>query len=193
MEVLTKRFILRDFVPEDTSRFEAYHADPRFLQFHGAEGAEPGHARKLLELFRAWATERPRINYQLAIVSRKGPEVLLGCCGLRRAGSDRRKAELGIELAPAYWSRYGYAVEVIHALIEFGYGELGLQKIYGRTVNANSRIARLAEAFGATTVASSTPAWMSVKGWRQVEWELTGNQWQGGHPTWLSQRLLRRR
>ena len=76
MEIVTDRFVLRDFVEKDSPAFAAYHADPRSLDLYGYEQAKPGHARELLELFKSWAEERPRRNYQLAIIQRKEPQLL---------------------------------------------------------------------------------------------------------------------
>jgi RimJ/RimL family protein N-acetyltransferase len=188
MQILTNRFLLRDFEPEDAPAFEAYHADPRSREFYEDDGAEPVHPRELLELFSTWAVERPRLNYQLAIVLRDGTRTLMGCCGLRSADSEPSQAELGVELAPAFWGRYGYAVEVMLALVEFGFANLNLREIYGITVSANSRIARLAETFGATAVLRPTPAWMSARGWSQIEWRATKEQWEEGHLTLNSSR-----
>lgn len=178
MEILTKRFLLRDFVAEDAPVFEAYHTDPRVLEYYGAEQAKPGHAKELLTLFKAWAAERPRLNYQLAIVRRGEAQILIGCCGLRTAGSEPGRAELGIELVPECWGRYRYAIEVMQALVEFGFGKLGLQEIYGSTASANSRIARLVESFGATAIARPASAWMAANGWSQIEWRVTRLQWK---------------
>lgn len=180
MEIVTSRFLLRDFVDEDSRAFAAYHADPRSLDLYGEEQAKPGHADELIALFKSWAAESPRQNYQLTVIRRKEPQVLLGCCGLRRAGSAAGTAELGIELAPQYWGRYGYAIEVMRALVDFGFGSLELKEIYGATVSANSRIARLATAFGAVAVPRPTPAWMLARGWYQVEWRVTRKQWESG-------------
>jgi [ribosomal protein S5]-alanine N-acetyltransferase len=183
MEIVTKRFLLRDFIEDDAPAFEAYHADPRSLEFYGADEAKPGHAQELLEVFKNWAGEHPRRNYQLAIIQRKEPQILVGCCGLRSAESEAREAELGIELAPNYWDRYGYTIEVVRALVQFGFGSLGLKKIYGGTVSANARIARLVSAFGAVAIARPTPAWMAARGWSRIEWQITREQWESGRLT----------
>ena len=140
MEILTTRFLLRDFVDSDESAFVAYQADPRMLEFYGDEAAKPGHARQLLQDFRAWAQELPRRNFQLAIVRRDEAGRLVGCCGLRGVDSAARSAELGIELAPGEWGRYGYAIEVMRALAKFGFEELRLDELYGSTVSANVRL-----------------------------------------------------
>jgi len=189
MEIKTKRFLLRDFVPEDEAAFEAYHADPRSLEFYEAGEATPRHAKELLQLFNTWATERPRRNYQLAIIRREEAQTLYGCCGLRSAGSEPGKAELGIELAPGYWGRFGYAIEVLRALVEFGFRDLKLREIYGSTVSANARIARLVSSFGAVAAARPTPAWMADRGWSQIEWLVTRGQWESGRLALMRSRL----
>ena len=178
MEILTTRFLLRDFVDSDESAFVAYQADPRMLEFYGDEAAKPGHARQLFQDFRAWAQELPRRNFQLAIVRRDEAGRLVGCCGLRGVDSAARSAELGIELAPGEWGRYGYAIEVMRALAKFGFEELRLDELYGSTVSANVRIARLASSLGAVATRLDTSAWMTARGWSQVEWRLTREQWQ---------------
>lgn len=178
MEILTRRFLLRDFLPEDAPAFEAYHADPRSLEFYSAEQATAGHAGELLDFFRGWAAEQPRRNYQLAIVRRDATQTLVGCCGLRTADAVPGTAELGIELAPDYWGRYKYATEVLQSLARFGFDELGLQEIFGSTVSANRRIVRLLESSGATTIVGTTPSWMSAKGWTRVEWRLARGDWE---------------
>ena len=177
MEILTTRFLLRDFVDSDESAFVAYQADPRMLEFYGDEAAEPGHAGQLLQDFRAWrrscrdATSSSRSS---GATKRDASWV----CGLRGVDSAARSAELGIELAPGERGRYGYAIEVMRALAKFGFEELRLDELYGSTVSANVRIARLASSLGAVATRLDTSAWMTARGWSQVEWRLTREQWQ---------------
>ena len=171
MEVSTARFLLRDFVQADRPAFLAYQADARNVAFYGPDEAKPEHAVHLFETFRAWAAERPRRNYQFAIVPQQEPHALVGCCGLRTAGCEAGEAEFGLELAPAYRGRHGYAFEVASALLDFGFGELKLDVISGSTVSANQRIARMAEYFGAEVVSIRPGApWMSVRNWSEVQW-----------------------
>jgi ribosomal-protein-alanine N-acetyltransferase len=181
MEIVTRRFLLRDFTEAERPGFIAYHADPRYLALAGPDVADPQHSQRLFKTFRDWTSEQPRRNYQLAILQRHEPQALVGCCGLRGAGCESGKAELGIELAPAYWARHGYAIEVGRTLLGFGFGDLGLQEICGVTVDANARIARLAEWFGAEAVATRAgAAWMSARGWNETEWRITRDQWRRG-------------
>ena len=182
MEIPTERFLLRDFAEADRAAFLAYQADPRAHAFYGPDEASPDHASRLFETFRAWASERPRLNYQLAIVQRAEPYTLIGCCGLRSGGAEPGEAELGVELAPDHWGRYGYAVEVGRALLGFGFETVGLSAITGSTVSANGRVQRLAEWFGAE-VESVRPGaeWMASHEWTEVNWRITRDQWAARH------------
>jgi len=179
MEIATNRFLLRDFCEEDTAAFCKYHTDPRSLEFYGVDDVKSGYAQQLLETFNNWAAEEPRRNYQFAIVQRQGSQ-LVGCCGLRSADSEAGKVEFGIELAPEFWGRYRYAIEIMQALVEFGFGNLQLREIYGSTVNANVRIARVARSFGAVATTRPTPAWMAARGWCQIGWHITRVRWDSG-------------
>jgi ribosomal-protein-alanine N-acetyltransferase len=177
--IATRRFLLRDFAPADRSAFLAYHADPRYLALYGPEEAAPGHASGLLQTFALWAAERPRRNWQLAAVWREG-EVPLGCGGLRCAGCEEGSAEIGVELAPAYWGHHGVALEIARALIGFGFGELGLERLFGVTTSANARAGRLAGWFGATQIGSRPgPAWMQARGWTVTTWQVSRETWSG--------------
>jgi [ribosomal protein S5]-alanine N-acetyltransferase len=170
---------MRDFTAGDGRGFRAYHADPRYRALFGSAEAQDGDAEQLLARFAAWAEERPRRNYQLAVVRRDRNAALVGCCGLRRASAADRVAEMGLELAPDHWGRFGYAVEIAYAVIEFGFGELGLAEITGPTQSGNARAMRLAEWFGATLTARRPgPDWMRAKGWSEVEWRLRRENWR---------------
>ena len=178
MEIVTKRFLLRDFVESDRTPFLDYQADPRSQIFYEPSEANCEDSIRLFETFCTWASEQPRLNYQLAIVQRCKPNELVGCCGLRGKGCDAGEMELGIELAPGYWGQYAYAIEVGRALLDFGFRELKLEAISGSTVSANVRIARLAEWIGAEIVATRPGStWMSERDWSEINWRITREQW----------------
>ncbi|GAB4384500.1 MAG: GNAT family N-acetyltransferase [Elainellaceae cyanobacterium] len=178
MEIITKRFLLRDFVQEDEPAFLAYHNDPRYAEFCSSEEVTPGFTHELFQRFMQWATKVPRRNYQFAIVDRRNLE-LIGCGGLRQDGYMVGQAELGIELAPQYWGRYAYAIEVGKALIDFGFRDLGLKEILGISVSANLKVSWLAERYGfQATVTQPGSDWMHRRGWSQIEWLLTRESWE---------------
>src|ERR671914_729082 len=96
------RILLRDFVESDRPGFLAYHGDARYCALGGPQAADPEHSAALFHTFLSWASEQPRRNYQLAIVATANPQAIVGCGGLRGVERDG-SAELGIELAPAFW------------------------------------------------------------------------------------------
>ena len=86
---------------------------------------------------------------------------------------------LGVELTPDDWGRYRVAVEVGEALATFAFRELGLARIVGDTSSGNTRVARIARAFGAELVARRDgPAWMAARGWHEVDWAITRERWE---------------
>lgn len=178
MEIITKRFLLRDFIPADEAAFLTYRAEPCYAEFCAPEEVTPNFTRKLLQRFNQWTIEHPRRNYQLAIVDRRSFE-LIGCGGLRREGYGSEQAELGVELAPQFWGRYGFAIEVGKALIEFGFRDLGLTEIRSISISANLRVSRLLERYGFILMGTPpSPAWMRARGWHQTEWQLTRETWE---------------
>jgi ribosomal-protein-alanine N-acetyltransferase len=178
MEIVTNRLVLREFTEGDLAALLAYHADPRYTEFYGPEEAQPDRVRTLLLAFIQWATERPRCNYQFAIVKREEPQDVIGCCGVRGGRFDPGTAECGIELAPECWG-HGFATEAMRAVLEFGFRGLGLEEVRGISVTANTRIARLVRRLGFTVVGERPgPAWMSTRGWNHTEWQITRERWE---------------
>ncbi|AMM20972.1 hypothetical protein AX769_13560 [Frondihabitans sp. PAMC 28766] len=51
-------------------------------------------------------------------------------------GDERGQAELGYRLLPRYW-RQGLASEGAAALLDHGFGELGLEKVFAETMSVN--------------------------------------------------------
>jgi [ribosomal protein S5]-alanine N-acetyltransferase len=178
MEIETKRFLLRDFILEDEPTFFAYRSEPRYAEFCTAAEVTPKFTQELLQRFSQWAVDDPRCNYQLAIVDRRSLQ-LIGCGRLRRDNITTDRAEIGIELAPQFWGRYAYAIEITQALIEFGFRTLDLNAIYAISIDANLRVTKLAQYCG--FVAISTPSnseSMQAKEWHQIEWQLTRSAWE---------------
>lgn len=83
----------------------------------------------------------PRANLQLGIFERLGGR-LCGSGGLRRDGCADGTAVLGIELTPDDWGRYRLALEVVAALGNYGFGELGLTELNSKAAAARSSVER---------------------------------------------------
>lgn len=180
MQIATPRLLLRDYDAGDLPALLAYHDDPRSREYYGPDEGHPAHVRELLELFRRWAAEVPRQNYQLALALREEPETVIGSVGLRQAGQAAGEAELGLEVAPVYWGQ-GYGTEAARALLAFGFTTLGIRAIRGITLSANARVAQLLRRLGFQSIeVAAGPAWSAARGLQQITWELTRVQWAAG-------------
>jgi len=81
----------------------------------------------------------------LAIVLREsGP--LCGGVGLR-IEPDHRRAELGYWIGVPYWGK-GYATEAARAVVEYGFGTLGLHRIFASHFANNPASARVLRKIG---------------------------------------------
>ena len=178
MHIETPRFLLRDFLEADRQSFIDYQMDPRYQALYDWVDANAGRATTLFDLFNVWRQQNPRQNFQVGIFERTSSR-LCGCAGLRQAGKPEGTAVFGLELTPTDWGRYGVAIEVACALIEYGFHALRLHTITGDTASGNSRVEKLARWFGAAIVdCRDGPAWMRARGWKEVDWALSRDAWE---------------
>ncbi|OKH89385.1 hypothetical protein LF95_05155 [Thalassospira sp. TSL5-1] len=173
------RITLRDFTPADGDGFVAYQMDARYRALYNQPDSPETRATStaLFQRFLGWQAETPRQNFQIGIFDAKTGDIL-GCIGLRQQDMPAHVAIMGLELAPTCWGRYRLALDAINLMLDYGFNQLGLTAITGSTGNGNRRITRLATWFGATLTQSRPgPDWMTQKGWHEVDWSLTREEW----------------
>lgn len=90
-----------------------------------------------------WETGR---GITLAIADKDAHRGLFGTASLRQFARDRR-AELGYWLAANAWG-HGYATEAARALVDFGFRECGLARVYAQVLAGNTASIRVVEKLG---------------------------------------------
>lgn len=85
--------------------------------------------------------------YEFALFKNDAPNDYVGNCGLVSVSNEHNNGELGFFIKPDYWNT-GYATEACKALIEFGFKELGLERIHGRCLAKNIGSKRVMEKSG---------------------------------------------
>lgn len=140
----TERLILRDMQLEDEATFVAISQDAKYQRFYDQSDCEPNKYRKLTRLFIEQACERPRKSYQLAIEHRMTGQFIGTIC-LRL--EKENQASVGAGLSREYQGS-GLIREAAQALVQYGFSNLGVHRIYAETINQNRAAIRLCQALG---------------------------------------------
>ena len=133
--LVTERLALRELRLDDAAAVAAGAGDKRVARYLIAVPTPYPVA-----LARSWLVARIEWwragrGVTLAITRRTSPHILLGTVSLRRYARDRR-AELGYWLAAHAWS-FGFATEACRALVDFGFKDLELARIYAQVLAGN--------------------------------------------------------
>ena len=78
--------------------------------------------------FESLHKQNPPIDIMFGILSKK--KNLIGVCGLTYIDWKNRNAEISIYLSGERWQERGETKDAINLLMSYGFGELGLHKVY---------------------------------------------------------------
>ena len=142
LPISTKRLILRRFEDRDLDAFHAYHSLPETARFLPGPPKSYTQSMERVGKYANFVYEKEGDWVCLAIEAKDSPE-LLGEVVLKWL-PGRGQGELGWSLAP--WARgQGYATEAAEAVLDLGFGELGLHRIEARLDAFNAASAALCE------------------------------------------------
>jgi len=80
-------------------------------------------------------------------IRRRLDDQLVGCVSLREIDRVHLQAELGYWIGVPYWNQ-GYATEAAAAAVAYGFGSLGLNRIYAHHMARNQASGRVLERVG---------------------------------------------
>jgi [ribosomal protein S5]-alanine N-acetyltransferase len=142
----TERLVLREIEHGDGDAMQAYAADPEVVRYMvwGPNTLEQTRAfcSGQLDVQRI----RDRRDFELALIDRATGD-LIGGVGLRVQNTTQREGDFGYVLRRDYWGK-GLVVEAARALLEFGFGVLGLHRIYATADTRNLQSIRVMEKLG---------------------------------------------
>ena len=142
----TERLVLRELRLDDARAVAMRAGDRRVARYLIAVPSPYPVSlatRWLIARIAWWAQGR---GVTLAIARRETPDALIGSVSVRRCARDRR-AELGDWLGAEEWGG-GIATEAAGALVDFGFRELGLARIYAQVMAGNDASCRVLEKLG---------------------------------------------
>jgi RimJ/RimL family protein N-acetyltransferase len=138
------RIRLRWLTDADVPALFGIFGDPEVTRYWGfAVLADLAAAAALLEQIHQGF--RARTLFQWGVEVAGGP--LVGTCTLSQLDSTNQRAELGFALGQAFWGR-GYMAAALPALIEFAFGQLGLQRLFADVDPRNAPSIRALERLG---------------------------------------------
>jgi RimJ/RimL family protein N-acetyltransferase len=146
MLLVTERLMLREFAVDDWRAVFAYQNHPEFLRFYHWTVRTDVDARNFVDDFVRAQHDHPRSCYQLALTL-KTDQQLIGRCGIHINDATRCEAYVSYELNPSYWN-HGYVSEAASALLEFGFSQLGLLRIWACCIADNMASRRVLEKLG---------------------------------------------
>ncbi len=123
----TDRLLLRDFVPVDVERVQAFAGDPEVTRFTHWGPNSIADSEAFVRAAAGQARDPARQAFDLAAVTR-ADDVLIGSAAIRVEDPAHRRGEIGMVFHRSAWGK-GYATEALRALIRFGFDELGLRRI----------------------------------------------------------------
>lgn len=146
MRLTTERLILREFVEDDWPAVLVYQRDPRYLRYYHWTERTAADVRAFVQMFVEQQRASPRAKYQLAVTLKEDGR-LIGNCGVRLESPGALQADIGYELNPDYWGR-GYASEAAQAVVDYGFSQLGVHRIWASCLADNAASARVLEKLG---------------------------------------------
>jgi [ribosomal protein S5]-alanine N-acetyltransferase len=146
MRLVTARLVLREFAKDELLALHAFESDPEAARYQSYGPRTADGCRDLIRQALADPTEHPRRVYDLAVVRRAEGD-LVGRCGLKIVDTALREGMLWYILHRAHWGQ-GYIPEATRALLDFGFAELGLHRVWADCDPANAASIRVLEKLG---------------------------------------------
>ena len=146
--IKTKRLLLRDFQVDDWPAVHEYASDLDVVRYVEWGPNDETMTRAFIERVIATSLEEPRRDYQLAVYSIEAGTVIgAGCINV--SNPSNREGWIGYCLNKRFWGG-GIATEVAQALVTFGFGELGLHRIFATCDPLNLASAKVLQNAGMT-------------------------------------------
>ncbi|MHC5035460.1 MAG: GNAT family N-acetyltransferase [Planctomycetota bacterium] len=145
-ELTTERLLLRELCEDDWQAVHEYGSDPEVVNHLPWGPNTEADTREFVARTIAAQSEEPRVHYTFAIV-RKADGQLVGSIGLNVSSVPNREGWIGYALAKRFWGQ-GYATEAARAVVAFGFGQVGLHRIFATCDPQNVASARVLEKVG---------------------------------------------
>ena len=139
----TERTIMRKLTTEDAKDFYALNLDEEVLKYTGDHPFE--NIQASIDFLTNYDQYEKYGVGRLAVID-KTTLKFLGWCGLKYS-QDKNEYDIGFRFHRNYWNK-GYATETSKKCLDFGFTELGIEKVIGRAMKENIGSIKVLEKIG---------------------------------------------
>lgn len=144
----TERLLLRELKSTDAEAVYRYLSDPEVTRYL----ATPPHrslkqTQDLLNFLVSLFEKGEGFRWGITLKAGDAAGVVIGTCGYHAWAKDHFRAEIGYELARAYWGQ-GIMAEATEALLTFGFEQMALHRVEAMVLEGNRASARFLEKLG---------------------------------------------
>lgn len=146
-QIETERLLLRKLVPSDSEDMYEYSRLPSVTEYLLWE-PHPDEDYTYRYLCYVQTQYRSGDFYDWAVTLKQSGK-MIGTCGFTSFDLPNGRGEVGYVLNPDVWGR-GIAAEAVMAVLEFGFVQLGLERIEAKYIFGNDQSRRVMEKCGMT-------------------------------------------
>jgi [ribosomal protein S5]-alanine N-acetyltransferase len=140
----TKRLALREVEPSDAADMFVWRSDPEVQKYNSEPMQEVAEAAALIEQLRGEYASYEAIYWVVTLRDEGRPIGLFGFVSWQRY---HRRANIGYDLRRDHWGR-GIATEALHAMLDFGFEQMRLNRVEAETIADNHGSVRLLQRLG---------------------------------------------
>lgn len=140
----TERLVLREIVPADAEALFAFRSDPVEQQHNDPAFVHISESYALIERLAREYRDEGAVRWGLTL---KGEDVVVGLLGYNYWSVPHNRAAIGYDLAMRLWGR-GLMSEAMTAVLDHGFGPMGLNRVEAWTNEANTESIRLLRRLG---------------------------------------------
>ncbi len=141
----THRLCIRSFRQDDWQAVHAYSTDPKVVQYVPGEFPSEAQTQAVIRSWMHGQTDDPP-HYDFAVTV-PPDDFVIGWCCLQVSSSDTRLGELMYVFNRQFWKQ-GYASEAAQAIVNYGFSELKLHRIWATCRPENIGSWRILEKLG---------------------------------------------
>ena len=133
-ELHTERLHLRKMKVSDSPSLFKIWSDPEVTKFMNIDSfTDENQAKDMIKLLDEFSLDNKAIRF--SIIEMESNEII-GSCGFNSLDFENEKAEIGYDIAKAFWGR-GYASEAMSGLLDYAFSTLKLNRIEAKVEPEN--------------------------------------------------------